>query len=146
MDIYEFRICRERTNILKWLPGVRYCPRSLTTLIHVHVGCMLSRFRRVRLCDSTDHSLPGSSVHWDSPGKNTEVGCHALLQGIFLTQGSNPHLLCLLHWQVGFLSLAPAGKPRTQEVRSQILHWIEQQNSKWNKSEDILTHTHMHLL
>ena len=30
--------------------------------------------------------------HWDSPGKNTEVGCHFLLQGIFLTQGSNPHL------------------------------------------------------
>ena len=33
---------------------------------------------------------------WDSPGKNTGVGCHALLQGIFQTQGSNPHLLCLL--------------------------------------------------
>ena len=33
---------------------------------------------------------------WDSPGKNTGVGCHALLQGIFLTQGSNLHLLCLL--------------------------------------------------
>ena len=31
---------------------------------------------------------------WDSPGKNTWVGCHALLQGIVLTQGSNPHLLC----------------------------------------------------
>ena len=30
---------------------------------------------------------------WDSPGKNTGVGCHFLLQGIFLTQGSNPHLL-----------------------------------------------------
>ena len=36
---------------------------------------------------------------WDSPGKNTGVGCHALLQGIFPTQGSNPHLLCLLLWQ-----------------------------------------------
>ena len=33
---------------------------------------------------------------WDSLGKNTGVGCHALLQGIFLTQGSNPSLLCLL--------------------------------------------------
>ena len=31
---------------------------------------------------------------WDSPGKNTGVGCHFLLQGVFLTQGSNP---CLLH-------------------------------------------------
>ena len=38
-------------------------------------------------------SLPGSSVHGDSPGKNTGVGCHALLQGIFPTQGSNPSLL-----------------------------------------------------
>ena len=34
----------------------------------------------------------------DSPGKNTRVGCHALFQRIFLIQGSNPHLLCLLHW------------------------------------------------
>ena len=34
---------------------------------------------------------------WDSPGKNTGVGCHALLQGIFLIQGLNPRLLELLH-------------------------------------------------
>ena len=33
---------------------------------------------------------------WDSPGKNTGVGCHFLLQGIFPTQGSNSHLLRLL--------------------------------------------------
>ena len=45
------------------------------------------------LCDSIDHSLPGSSVHGDSPGKNTGVGCHTLLQGILPTQGSNPGLL-----------------------------------------------------
>ena len=49
---------------------------------------------------------------WDSPGKNTGVGCHFLLQGIFLTQGSNPRLLCLLHWQMGSLPLVPPGKPR----------------------------------
>ena len=47
---------------------------------------------------------------WDSPGKNTGVGCHFLLQGIFPTQGSNPHLLHLQHWQVGSLSQAPPGK------------------------------------
>ena len=45
---------------------------------------------------------------WDSPGKNTTLGCQALLQGILLTQGSNP---CVLHWQVGSLPLAPPGKP-----------------------------------
>ena len=44
-----------------------------------------------------DCSLPGTSVHGDSPGKNTGVGCRALLQWIFPTQGSNPGLLrCML--------------------------------------------------
>ena len=42
---------------------------------------------------------------------NTGVGCHALLQGIFLTQGSNPHVLGLLHWQMGSSPLVPSGKP-----------------------------------
>ena len=51
------------------------------------------------LCGPVDCSLPGSSAHGDSPGKNTGVGCHALLQGIFPTQGSNLHLLCLLYWK-----------------------------------------------
>ena len=45
-----------------------------------------------------------------SPGKNTGVGCHSLLQGIFSTQESNLHLLSLLCWQVGSLPLAPPGK------------------------------------
>ena len=42
--------------------------------------------------------------------KNTGMDCHALLQGIFPTQGSNLFLLCLLHWQAGSLPLAPPGK------------------------------------
>ena len=44
---------------------------------------------------------------WDSPGKNTEVGCHALLQGIFSTQELNPGLLNPLDWQAGSSPLAP---------------------------------------
>ena len=48
---------------------------------------------------------------WDAPGKNTGVGCHALLQGIFLIQGLNSDPLCLLHWQAGSLPLASPGKP-----------------------------------
>ena len=44
------------------------------------------------LCNPMDCGLPGSSVHGDSPGKNTGWGCHAFLQGIFPTQGSNPGL------------------------------------------------------
>ena len=42
------------------------------------------------LCDPWDCNPPGSHVHGDSTGKNTGVGCHALLRGIFPTQGSNP--------------------------------------------------------
>ena len=47
------------------------------------------------LCDTVDCSPPGSLCPWDFPGKNTGVGCHFLLQGIFLTQGSNSGVL---HW------------------------------------------------
>ena len=44
-------------------------------------------------CDPMDCGPPGPSVHGDSPGKNTGVGCHALLQEIFPTHGSNPGVL-----------------------------------------------------
>jgi len=46
------------------------------------------------------------------------VGCHALFQGIFLTQGLNPHLL---HWQAGSLPLAPPGKPEEDMGMMQLL-------------------------
>jgi len=61
-----------------------------------------------------DCSLPGSSVHGDSPGKNTGVGCHALLQGIFPTQGSN---LGLPYCRQILYCLSYQGSPR-------ILEWI----------------------
>ena len=54
-------------------------------------GCLFDQ-SSLTLGDPMDCSPPGSSVHGDSPGKNTGVGCHFLLQGIFLTQGSNPGL------------------------------------------------------
>ena len=53
--------------------------------------CLVTQSGRI-LCNPMDCSPPGSSVHGVSPGKKTGVGCHALLQGIFLTQGSNPSL------------------------------------------------------
>ena len=45
---------------------------------------------------------------WDSPGKNTGVGCHFLLQETFPTHGLNPHLL---HWQADSLPLSHLGSP-----------------------------------
>ena len=61
------------------------------------------------LCDPMDGSLPASSVHGDSPGKSTGVGCHVLLQGILLIQGLNSHLLWLLRWQEDSLPLNHLG-------------------------------------
>ena len=55
-----------------------------------------------------------SYCSWDFPGKNTGMGYHALLQGIFLTQELNPHILRLFHWQMDSLPLAPRGKPIKQ--------------------------------
>ena len=55
---------------------------------------------------------------WDFPGKNTGVDCHFLLQGIFLTQGWNPHLL---YWQADSLPPVPPGKPMTKKDGQQML-------------------------
>ena len=79
-------------------------------------------------------SPPGSSVHGDSPGKNTEVGCRALFQGIFPIQQSNPGLLhcrwilyCLSHQNTGMgrLSLLQ-GVLLTHRLNWGFLHrrWI----------------------
>ena len=57
------------------------------------------------LCDPMDCGRQALCL-WDFPGKNAGVGCHFLLQGIFLTQGSNPDLL---HWQVDSLPLSHQG-------------------------------------
>ena len=61
------------------------------------------------LCHPMDCGLPDSSVHEDSLGKNTGVGCLSLLQGIFPTQGSNPHLPHC--WQILY-QLSHKGSPR----------------------------------
>ena len=57
---------------------------------------------------SMDCSPPGSSCSWNSLSKNTEAGCHSLLQGIFPTQGSNAGLL---HCRWIFYHLSLQGSP-----------------------------------
>ena len=83
------------------------------------------------LCDPMDCSLPGSLIHRIFPGKNTRVGCCALLLGIFATQGSNPCLLLLLHWQAASLPLAPPQNPFR-------LHTILQSSINNNRNLDII--------
>ena len=73
-------------------------------------------------CDPVDRSPPGSSVPEDSPGKNTGVGCHALRQGIFLTQGLNLSLLYhlqagfLYHWQAGFFTTSATWEAQEEGI------------------------------
>ena len=73
---------------------------------------MQSSFSHVQLFVTPRTIACQASLSWDSPGKQTEVGGHAFLQGIFPTQGSNPCLLYLLHWQAGPLPLVLPGKLR----------------------------------
>ena len=89
----------------------------------------------------------------DSPSKNTGVGCHALLQGIFLTQGSNPRLLCLLDCQADSLLPAPHGKPiRNTDVpngrASKYMHRKAtelKKNCQFNNNRDFNTHIYNNL-
>ena len=64
---------------------------TLSTEVCCAVLCLVTQ-SSLTFCNPMDCSLQGSSVHGDSPGKNIGVGCHALLQGIFPTQGSKPDL------------------------------------------------------
>ena len=86
------------------------------------------------LCDPLDCSLPDFWVHGI---EHTGVGCHALHQGIFLTQGVKPHLLPLLHWQLGSLPLAPPGKPSEHisfgQVRKAVATLCIPRDTSFNK-------------
>ena len=80
-------------------------------------------------CHPVNCSPPGSSVHGDSPGKKTGVGCHALLQGIFPNQGLNPGLP---HCRRILYHLSHEGSPR-------ILEWVAyhfSRRSSWLRNQN----------
>ena len=70
--------------------------------------------------------LQGSSCPWDSPGKNTGVGCHALLQGIFPSQGSNPGIL---HCRKILYHLSHQGSPYIYPNHTE--RWTDRQTDCW---------------
>ena len=82
-------------------------------------ACVLSHFSHVHLFVTLWTVVCQAPLTTGSSGKNTGVACYALLQGIFLTQGSDPHLFHLLHRQVGSLPLVPPRKPMLQSTVSQ---------------------------
>ena len=88
--------------------------------VRIHLCCSVPKLHST-LCDPKDCGSLGSSVHGIFPGKNTEVDCHFLLQGLFPTQGSNPSFLhcrwILYHWATGQLikeSTVPWVRPKLQ--------------------------------
>ena len=68
------------------------------------------------LCDPMDYSMPGSSVYWIFPGRNTGVGCHFLLQGIFSTQGLKLCLLHLLALAGGFITTSTNSNSEAKQI------------------------------
>ena len=91
---------------------LRHFSCVLRTTLGRQCACVLRHFSCVRLFVTPGTTACQLLCPWDSPDKNTGVGCHSLLQGIFLTQGSKLGLLCFLPWQAGSLSPAPPGKPK----------------------------------
>ena len=81
---------------------------------------MLVAHSCLTLCDPMDCSPPGSSVHGDSPGKNTLVGSHSLLQGIFPTEELNPGLL---HCRQILYHLSHQGSPNFSLQKHTLLNW-----------------------
>ena len=100
------------------------------------------------LWDPMDYSLPGSSVHGDSPGKNTGLGCHVLIQGIFPTQGLNPGLLhCrqILHHLSHHGSPFPMAEPVQFLVKCDLIHFIlpfKLSSGFWSHSDTMLSAPH----
>ena len=93
--------------------------RFITTSAAWEVPCAVLGLvaQCLTLCSLVDWSLPGFSVHGDSPGKNTGVGCHAFLQGTFPSQGLNPGLLhCrwILYCWVAYPFSKWSSQPRNQ--------------------------------
>ena len=97
---------------------------------------VLSYFSFPTLCHPMDCGPAGSSVHGILQARILEQYWHFILQGIFPTQGSNPCLLRLLHWQAGSLPLAPPGRPSVNVISPKaaqeqqpyvILSWAEWQ-------------------
>ena len=96
----SYLLCLQTSCLITWFldplrkePEKKFCrlPGHLSTVL-----CCSVVSNSLWYCDlwSTKLFCP-----WNYPGKNTGVGCHFLLQGIFLNQGSNPCLLRFLHWQ-----------------------------------------------
>ena len=115
--------------------------------------CMLNHFSLVWLCATVWTVAHQAPLSMGFPGKNTGVGCHALLQGIFLTQGLN---LRLLHCRLIFYCWATWKTPMVnKEIKTKLqwatswhlLWWLyQQQQQKISVGKDIEKWEHLYIL
>ena len=112
--------------------------------INPAVRIMFYMGKMFHINESVSHSVVSDSLQphvlqptrllcaWNSPGKNTRVGCHSLLQGILLTWGSNSGLL---HWQADSLLMNHQGRPLqfTPQTFSDVLLHGKQMGKQWKQ-------------
>ena len=99
-----------------WQPGWEGSLGRMDTCMCLHMCSLMSDFLH-----PMDWGLPGSSVLGVFQARNTGVRCYFLLQGIFLTQGSNPCLLYLLHWQLDFFISWATRETQIHEWKEKVL-------------------------
>ena len=113
VEWFWFWVCVSQNcfSVLLWKHRSKfYSPRKFPFLLTTKLtrACMLSCFRCVQLFVTSCIVIHQVPLSMGFSGKNTGVGCHFLLWGIFLTQGLN---LSLLHWQADSLPLSHLGSP-----------------------------------
>ena len=114
-------------------------PRALCSrkreLKRVCVTCMGTMYIRAKSLSHVQLSVPARLLSpWDSPGKNTGVGCHALLQGVFLTQGSNPGLLHCRQILYPWTTYEAHGKHREGQITENAPLKMDSEGKTWTCS------------
>ena len=137
IQVWPINILLQKKKAIKWLSGGRSFQQCRNNWIFINKKLNLDLYftpytkiiwnskvcaqSHPTLCDPTDCSPPGFSVHGISQARILD--CHALLQRSFLTQGSNPNVLHLLHWPAYSLPLVPPRKGQNKDCYW-LLWWL----------------------
>ena len=122
-------VCMSLSTVLWASPRQGLCSSNFCTPVLCCAVLWLVAQSCLTFCNPKDCNPPGPFVHGGSPGKNTGVGCHALLQGIFPIQESN---LGLLHCRQILYQLSYQGSlVKCQEHRRRSIQTLDWMNEKW---------------
>ena len=105
--------------VYAWLSPYLFTWKLPQYCLLISSAWVLSHFSWIQLYATLWSMARQAPMSWGSPGKNSGVGHHALLQGIFLTQGSNPHLFHLPALPDGFLTTVTTWEAPTDYTPTQ---------------------------